>query len=91
MTLVEAGKIRSCLRSVLTKNIVDVSLCTVCWWALGHGLSKGLMSNSFIAVGRPFILPSNSINKVAVPWCGGSTAQPDGTVYRRPLRTGDVD
>ena len=60
-SLVEAGKIRSCLRSVLTKNIVDVSLCTVCWWALGHGFSKGPISNSFIAVGHPFMLPSNLV------------------------------
>ena len=42
--LVEAGAVVANLRSILMKNMIDVCICTLGWYAVGYGLASGRFS-----------------------------------------------
>eukprot|EP00668_Euglena_longa_P009994 GGOE01012112.1.p1 GENE.GGOE01012112.1~~GGOE01012112.1.p1 ORF type:complete len:770 (-),score=170.18 GGOE01012112.1:693-2981(-) len=53
-TLVEAGCVKSNLRSILMKNVITTGLCTLMWWFIGNALMRGSVFCSFASIDVPF-------------------------------------
>eukprot|EP00667_Euglena_gracilis_P010372 EG_transcript_10548 len=63
-TLVEAGCVKSNLRSVLMKNVVASSLCAFMWWFISHSFMQGRAHSSFAGIDPPFQLIGSHIRWV---------------------------
>eukprot|EP00667_Euglena_gracilis_P007636 EG_transcript_7721 len=53
-TLVEAGCVKSNLRSILMKNVITAGLCTFMWWFVAHAIMHGTLYCDVAAIDVPF-------------------------------------
>eukprot|EP00667_Euglena_gracilis_P000674 EG_transcript_673 len=60
-TLLEAGCVKSNLRSMLMKNVMGTGLCTFSWWFIGNAFMRGSINCSFAGIDVPFRLIGSHI------------------------------
>eukprot|EP00667_Euglena_gracilis_P001187 EG_transcript_1187 len=61
-TLVEAGCVKSHLRSILMKNVITTGLCTLMWWFIGNAFMRGTLYCSFASIDVPFEIIGTYVN-----------------------------
>eukprot|EP00667_Euglena_gracilis_P001809 EG_transcript_1810 len=67
-TLVEAGCVKSNLRSILMKNVITSGLCTFMWWFVADAIMRGSYYTDVAGIDIPFTVPYASTNFVGWLW-----------------------